>query len=118
MLYIFGFFHLHVGDAQKHFTLRLRPNQLIDDALFARTRNPNYFGELLIYSAFAVSACASEYWYLPWGVNALVWSVLFVPNWVRKDKSLSRHEGWAEYRRKSGLVVPWLFGDGWWGDGS
>ena len=113
-LYIFGFFHLHVGDAQKFFSLRLKPNHLIDDALFARTRNPNYFGELLIYGAFALSAAMSDYWCVPWAVNALVWSVLFVPNWVQKDRSLSRHEGWTKYKRRSGLVIPWVFGDGWW----
>ena len=116
LLYIFGFFLLHTGDAQKYFTLRHRPNHLIDDALFARTRNPNYLGELLIYSAFAMSSCTSSLWYAPWAVNILVWSILFVPNWVIKDRSLSRHEGWTRYRQRSGMVLPWLFGDGWWGE--
>ena len=116
-LYVFGFFWLHTGDAQKYFSLRLRPNQLIDDGLFSRTRNPNYFGELLIYSAFALSACgSSRWWYLPWAVNLLVWSVLFVPNWLIKDRSLSRHPGWKRYRARSSQVVPWLFGDRWWGE--
>lgn len=110
-----GFFYLHTGDAQKFFSLRLKPG-LISDALFARTRNPNYFGELLIYSGFALAACASPYWYVPWSINCLVWAVLFVPNWAQKDRSLSRHEGFARYRKRSGLVVPWCFGDGWWGE--
>ena len=97
------------------FTLAHRPNALIDTGLFARTRNPNYFGEVLIYSAFALAACGSaEWWPLPWAVNLLVWSVLFVPNWIVKDASLARHAGWAAYRERSGMVVPWLLGDGWW----
>ena len=115
LLFVFGFFFLHVGDAQKYFTLRLRPG-LMDDALFACTRNPNYFGELLIYSAFALSACTSKFWYLPWCVNVLVWSILFIPNWAQKDRSLSRHDGWASYKARSGQVIPWVFGEGWWDD--
>ena len=114
-LWIVGFFFLHVSDAQKFYTMRLKAG-LIDDGLYARTRNPNYFGELLIYSGFALSACASEYWYVPWAVNLLVWSVLFVPNWIAKDQSISRHPGWERYRKRSGLVIPWCFGDGWWRD--
>lgn len=110
VLYIFGFFFLHVGDAQKFFTLRLKSG-LISDGLFSRTRNPNYFGELLIYSAFAAFAVSSEWWYLPWLVNVLVWTVLFVPNWIAKDHSLSRHPGWAAYKARSGMVIPWVFGD-------
>ena len=114
-LWIVGFFFLHVSDAQKFFTLRVKSG-LIDDGLYARTRNPNYFGELLIYSAFALSACESKLWYVPWAVNLLVWSVLFVPNWIVKDRSISRHPGWERYRKRSGLVIPWCFGDGWWRD--
>ena len=112
--YILGFFFLHVGDAQKYYTLRLKRG-LMDDSMFARTRNPNYFGKLLIYSAFALLASASPYWYLPWCVNVLVWCVLFVPNWMNKDRRLSRHPGFTAYVDRSGLVLPWIWGDGWWG---
>ena len=46
---------LHASDAQKFFTLRVRPG-LINDGFFARTRNPNC---AYITSEFA-SACASH----------------------------------------------------------
>ena len=94
VLYVFGFFMLHTGDAQKFFTLRLRPNALIDDGLFARTRNPNYFGELLIYSAFALSACGSARWWpLPWAVNVLVWSATPPPR--AHPACMHMHMPWA-----------------------
>jgi protein-S-isoprenylcysteine O-methyltransferase Ste14 len=51
-LFIFGVFFHYVSDAQKFFTLRDGP-RLITDGLFSRTRNPNYFGEILIYCAFS-----------------------------------------------------------------
>jgi steroid 5-alpha reductase family enzyme len=51
--YTVGIFLHYVGDAQKYYTLRLRSG-LIEDGLFARTRNPNYLGETLIYISFAI----------------------------------------------------------------
>jgi hypothetical protein len=50
--YTVGIFLHFVGDAQKYYTLRFRSG-LIEDGLFARTRNPNYLGETLIYISFA-----------------------------------------------------------------
>jgi len=52
-IYTFGIFLYYVSDAQKFYTLRLQQG-LIEDGLFARTRNPNYLGEILIYLAFAL----------------------------------------------------------------
>jgi Protein of unknown function (DUF1295) len=46
-----------VGDAQKYYTLRFWSG-LIEDGLFARTRNPNYLGETLIYISFATVSWA------------------------------------------------------------
>ena len=56
-LCISGVFLHYVSDAQKFFVLQLRKG-LIQDGLFARTRNPNYLGELLIYGGFALALMA------------------------------------------------------------
>lgn len=54
-LNILGVF-LHYGsDAQKYFTLKYHSG-LITEGFFARCRNTNYLGEVLIYSSFALSA--------------------------------------------------------------
>ena len=52
-MYILGIFLHYVSDAQKYYTLQLRKG-LITDGLFSRMRNPNYLGEILIYSAYAL----------------------------------------------------------------
>ncbi|MEI9999783.1 MAG: DUF1295 domain-containing protein [Verrucomicrobiota bacterium] len=52
-LFTLGSFLHYVADAQKYYTLQLRRG-LLEDGLFARTRNPNYLGEVLIYAAFAL----------------------------------------------------------------
>jgi Protein of unknown function (DUF1295) len=89
------------GDAQKYYTLRLRPG-LIDDGLFARTRNPNYLGEILIYTAFAG---LSWHW-LPFVVLGAWVFGFFLRNMLAKDKSLARHPGFAAYKARSGLLLP------------
>ncbi len=97
---VVGVFLHFAGDAQKHFVLGLRPG-LIDDGLFARTRNPNYLGEMLIYAGFASLA---QHW-LAW-VALLPWWAWFVKNMLGKDASISRHPGFETYRQRSGLLFP------------
>lgn len=102
---ILGVFLHYVSDAQKHFTLQLRPG-LIEDGFFARCRNTNYLGELLIYLSFALLAM---HW-LPYLVLAGFALAVFLPNMRRKDESLGRYPGFEAYRQRSGLLLPKLFG--------
>lgn len=102
-LHTFGLALMLGADAQKYFTLRLRPG-LITDGLFARTRNPNYLGEMMIYAAYALLA---RHW-LAWAILAWIWTGVFYVNMRMKDVSLSRHPGWAAWRARTGLLFPRL----------
>ena len=51
-----GIFYHFAADMQKHIALSLQPGRLIVSGLFATSRNPNYFGELLIYAGFGFLA--------------------------------------------------------------
>lgn len=100
-LNILGVF-LHYGsDAQKYFTLKYHPG-LITEGFFARCRNTNYLGEVLIYSSFALLA---QHW-LPFVILALFVVGLFIPNMRKKDQSLARYPEFAEYKAHSGLLFP------------
>jgi protein-S-isoprenylcysteine O-methyltransferase Ste14 len=102
---IFGVL-LHFGsDAQKHFTLKYRSG-LITEGFFARCRNPNYLGEILIYLGFAILA---QHW-LPFLILGVFFAGVFVPNMLKKDRSLSRYPEFAAYKNNSGLLIPKLFG--------
>ncbi|MBX3469847.1 MAG: DUF1295 domain-containing protein [Planctomycetes bacterium] len=103
LLYVLGLVVMVGADAQKFFVLRARPG-LITDGFFARTRNPNYLGEMTLYASFALVA---GHW-APWVVLAVVWTAVFLPNMWRKDASLARHPGWADYRARTGLLLPRL----------
>lgn len=95
---------LHFGsDAQKYFVLRARRG-LITDGFFARTRNPNYLGEMMIYASFAALAM---HW-LPWAILAVFWLGVFLPNMRKKDRSMSRYAEWAWYTARTGMLIPKL----------
>jgi steroid 5-alpha reductase family enzyme len=99
--YTLGIFLHYVSDAQKYYMLQARKG-LITEGLFSRTRNPNYLGEILIYSAYAAM---SLHW-LPWLILAAWVGGLFVRNMVAKDRSLARYPEFASYRQRTGLLFP------------
>lgn len=100
-----GVFLHFASDMQKHTTLALRPGQLFSDGLWSRTRNPNYLGELMIYASF----CALPMHWAPPLVLAAFIVAYWLPHMRKKDRSLARHPGFDEYRRRSGLLFPRLF---------
>jgi protein-S-isoprenylcysteine O-methyltransferase Ste14 len=91
------------SDSQKYYTLKYKPG-LITEGFFSRCRNTNYLGELMIYISFALLAGT---WLGFLGIGAFFIGA-FIPNMIKKDKSLSRYEGFAEYRKQSGFLFPKL----------
>lgn len=102
MLYGVGVFLHFVSDMQKHVSLRLRPGVLITEGLWGVCRNPNYLGELCIYLSFALLAL---HW-APVLFLGLVIAGVWIPNMRRKDASLSRYPEFAEYKRRTKLLIP------------
>ena len=90
---------------QKFIQLKTQPGQLINDGLFKRCRNINYFGELLIYSSFAL---LSMHW-IPFLVLILFIIFVWAPNMTRKDKSLSRYDNFEDYKKDSKLFIPFIY---------
>lgn len=101
---IVGVFLHYSSDAQKYYTLKYRQG-LITEGFFARCRNTNYLGEILIYLAFALLA-------MPWLPLIILTGMalgLFLPNMIKKDQSLSRYPEFEAYRARSGLIWPQMF---------
>ena len=100
-LHTFGLSLMLAADAQRHFVLKYRKG-LITDGMFRFVRRPNYLGEMMVYASYALLV---RHW-IPWVILAWVWGVLFLPNMLTTDASLSRHEGWAAYKARTGLLLP------------
>lgn len=105
-LFGLGVFLHFAADMQKHTSLALRPGRLITEGLWARSRNPNYLGELCIYVAFA---SMSRHW-LPFAIFGAAIALEWAPNMRRKDASLARYPEFAAYKARSGLLFPRLRG--------
>lgn len=102
---IFGIFCHFTSDMQKYIQLKYNPGHLITDGMFARARNMNYFGELLIYLSFALLAM---HW-LPLVILAFFVFGFWFGLMRKKDKSLSRYPEFVEYKKNSKLFIPFLF---------
>lgn len=103
--YALGLVLMVGADAQKNLTLAARregEGGLISTGFFARTRHPNYLGEMLIYGSFAVVV---DHW-LPWLILAGVWLLVFVPNMLAIDARLSRYPDYEPWRRRTGFLLP------------
>jgi protein-S-isoprenylcysteine O-methyltransferase Ste14 len=105
ILYALGVVLMMGSDAQKYFVLKAKRG-LITDGFFARVRHPNYLGEMMLYASFAIVAGHL----LPWLVLAWVWIGVFVPNMLRKERSMSRYPQWEAYKSRSGFLIPQPFG--------
>jgi len=106
-VFILGITFVATADVQKNLTMRFRKG-LITDGVCTYTRNPNYLGEIMIYGAFALMA---SHW-IAWAILAWACITTFFPRMLVKDASISRHPGWAEYKARSGLLIPWAFFNG------
>jgi steroid 5-alpha reductase family enzyme len=101
-MYSFGVFFHFAGDMQKHMAMQLRRGHLLTEGLWSRLRNPNYFGELLIYLGFSL---VPLHW-APLAALATIVSIVWIPNMLRKDKSLSRYPDFAQYKAQSKYILP------------
>ena len=77
---------------------------LVTGGFFARTRHPNYLGEMMIYGSFALVV---GHW-LPWAILAAVWALFFLPNMLAIEARLSRYPAYGEWRERTGFLLPRL----------
>lgn len=105
-VYSLGLMVMIGADIQKNATLLARGRGLITGGFYARTRHPNYLGEMLVYSAFALVA---GHW-LPWLILAGAWLLFFVPNMLAIDASLRRYAEYGAWRERTGFLLPRIAG--------
>lgn len=98
-------FLFHFGsDSQKYFTLEIKKG-LITTGFFSRTRNPNYFGEMMIYIGWGILAESI----IPIVVLLVMVVVLFFPRMMKKDKSISRYPEFKAYTKRANFFFPRIF---------
>eukprot|EP01080_Neovahlkampfia_damariscottae_P010649 gene10649-3273_t len=105
IIYSFGIFFHFASDMQKTVELEYNKGNLITKRIWSISRNPNYFGELLIYTGFSMLA---KHWF-PLIVVLSGIITVWIPNMKRKDKSLSRYKEFKEYSKKTSFWIPGIY---------
>ena len=100
-----GVFYHFASDLQKHTALLNGPG-LITTGLWSKLRNPNYFGELLIYMGFGM--LAYTWAWVPALVLCVFIGVIWIPNMLKKDRSLSRYPEFEDYKKRSSWFIPFI----------
>ena len=106
--YIMGVVITIAADTQKNTFLKHVKERpiLITDGLFSRSRNMNYFGEMLLYSSFAT---VSNHWI---SYSIVFWAFLSVMpvRMIQKESSLVKKPGFKNYARDANFLIPKIFG--------
>ena len=68
-------------------------------------RNPNFLGEMMLYSSFAFLV-DNFYAFL---ILFTVWTTLFISRIILKENSLAKKAGYAEYKQNSYLMLNKVF---------
>jgi hypothetical protein len=103
-LCILGCVVMMAADVQKYVALQHRKG-LITTGMFRWIRHPNYLGEMMVYGSLAMMA----WHWIPALVLAYYWGTMFSCNMAMKEASMSRYPEWAEYKKRSWWLVPFLF---------
>ncbi len=103
-LFTVGLTIMVASDCQKQYTLKYRRG-LITEGMFKHVRHPNYLGEMMLYSSYALLA---QHW-IPWVILAYFWTALFLVNMQMIQSSISRYPGWEAYKARTGMLLPWRF---------
>ncbi len=100
-----------VADLQlQRFLRSKRPGEaVLDKGLWAYSRHPNYFGEVLFWWGVYLFGLASGPGWAWTGIGAVCITLLFVLvsiPWMDR-RMLSRHPGWATQLRSTSALLPW-----------
>jgi steroid 5-alpha reductase family enzyme len=113
VIWLVGFIFEAVGDMQLDRFIKDPANKgkLMMSGLWSYSRHPNYFGESLAWWGLWVASLGvtGEIWYLtlisPLLITFLLLKVSGVP---LLEARMSRHSDWAEYAKKTPVLVPWF----------
>jgi len=87
-----------------------QPGQIMTTGLWAYSRHPNYFGEIMFWWGLFIFALAadSSYWWTMVGPLAITVLFMVVSIPVMDKRSLDRRPGYDEHMKKVSALIPWF----------
>lgn len=99
-----------MADAQlRAFRRRAEPGAIMTEGLWAYSRHPNYFGEIMFWWGLALFALAADggAWRAGAGALAVTLLFVFVSVPMLDKRSLARRPAYAEHMKRVSAIVPW-----------
>jgi len=88
------------------------PGSLLKEGWWARSRHPNYFGELSFWwgpCLFGIAADGISWWNISGAASITVLFVFITIPMIEK-RHRAKREGYEEYVRETPVIIPRLFG--------
>ena len=89
---------------------RTRPGEIMTKGLWAYSRHPNYFGEVIFWWGlfFFGLAAGYDYWWTISGPVSItiLFTIISIP--IMEKRSLERRPGYGEHRKKIPALLPWF----------
>ncbi len=91
-------------------TTQKQPGQILSHGLWAYSRHPNYFGEMLFWWGLYFFGLAADpgYWWTLIGPLGITLMFRFVSIPMIDERSIARRPGYEEHAGRVNRCVPWL----------
>jgi steroid 5-alpha reductase family enzyme len=109
-IWALGFFFEVIGDAQLAQFIKNPANKgkLMQQGLWAYTRHPNYFGEVVLWwGIWLLSISISGGWFALIGPVTITFLILQVSGIPMLEKKMAEHPDFAAYKRRVSSFFPW-----------
>lgn len=109
-VWLTGFIIEIVADSQLRIFLSIPENRgkLMTEGLWAYSRHPNYFGEILLWWGIGLMTYGTPY--APLGIVGpivITLLIVFVSGIPPAEKRSRKKPGWKEYAAKTNALLPW-----------
>lgn len=111
IVWVIGFSFEAIGDKQLSDFIQQPENKgkIIETGLWRYSRHPNYFGEATLWWGLAlISFSLSSNWISFIGSAFITFSLCFISGVPLLEKRNANKPGYAEYKRKTSVFIPWF----------
>jgi steroid 5-alpha reductase family enzyme len=109
IVWFLGFYFEAVGDAQLAQFIKKPENKgkLMQSRLWAYTRHPNYFGEVMQWwGLWFVALSVPNYWVAIIGPITITFLILKVSGIPMLEKKMAEHPDFANYKKRVSVFIP------------
>lgn len=101
-----------IADEQlkKFISIKRQPGEIMAKGLWAYSRHPNYFGEVMFWWGLFLFALAADvdYWWTIIGPVSVTLLFTFISIPLMEKRSIERRPGYGEHRKKTPALFPWF----------